>query len=136
MKKIVFFLALLILVTQSFSQTPPNSGASSASDYLKRSRNQKKAGWILLAGGTAMAVGGAITFNYNWNYGSYTATDISGFVMLGGIVADLVSIPLFISSGANKRKASILLNSQKILVPQQSAFALRSQPTLTLKIEF
>ncbi len=45
-----------------------------------------------------MKVGGAIGFDDSWDSGSNSATDTYGFLMLGGIVSDIVSIPFFISS--------------------------------------
>lgn len=137
MKKIVFVLALLFFVTNSFSQMPPSGGDSKPYDYLKRSKNHKKVGWILLAGGTAMVVGGLAAFDKSWNRGSNTGTDISGFLLLAGIFADLGSAAFFVSSAQNKRKAAAVgLTNQKILVPHQNSFALKSQPSLTLRIEF
>ncbi|MCW3110612.1 MAG: hypothetical protein JWQ09_5118 [Segetibacter sp.] len=136
MKKIVFSLTLLLFVVKSFSQEP-TSPALSKDYYLKKSKNQKTVAWILLAGGTVMAVGGAISFSHNYDYGSNSATDISGFLLLGGIVSDIVSIPFFTSSSKNKRKAaSIAISNQNIFLPRQNSFALKTQPTITLKIGF
>ena len=99
MRKIIFFLTLLPFVIKSFSQPQ----ALTKDYYLKKSKTQKAVAWILLSGGTALAVGGAISFVHNDLYGSNSATDISGFVMLGGVVSDIVSIPFFLSSAKNKR---------------------------------
>ncbi len=63
--------------------------------YLQKSKNQKKTGWILLGGGTLMAVIGAVSFNSNYNSsGDYGSTDAAGFLFLGGVAADLISIPV------------------------------------------
>ncbi len=81
-----------------------------------------------------MEVGGAIGFDDSWDSGSNSATDTYGFLMLGGIVSDIGSIPFFISSAKNKRRASsVAINNQKIFVHQQKGYELNAQPTHTLK---
>jgi hypothetical protein len=91
-----------------------------------------------IGGGTAMIVGGAIAFSHNWDYGSYTATDISGFVLLGGIVADIVvSIPFFVSAHKHKiRAARVAITSQKILWYQKNSIGFVTQPCVTIRIGF
>ena len=133
MKKILLALTLVLIFLKSFSQEPA-SPSLSKEDYLKKSKQQKKVGWILLATGTAMAVGGGIVF-YDTYYSESNSTDIAGIVMLAGIVTDLVSIGFFVgSSNSKKRAASIAVTNQHISLPQQNAFALKTQPALTLKI--
>jgi len=74
--------------------------------HLKKSKNQKTTAWILLGGGTAMIIGGAIGFDDSWDKSSeYTKTDIFGFITLAGIISDLVSIPFFISSAKHREIA-------------------------------
>ncbi len=136
MKKTLIFLILLLFIVKGFSQTI-SSTEFSKEDYLKKSKNQKTTGWILLGGGVAMAVIGAASFSSSWDSESNTTTDISGFSMLGGVASSLVSIPFFISSGRNARKASKLsLNYQPILVPNQVSLAQNTLPSLSLTITF
>jgi len=109
--------------------------------YLKRSKNQKNTAWILLGGGTALAIIGVIGFEQNFDVwgdnDSYTRTDIFGFVLLTGIVADLVSIPFFISSSHNKKVASSLsFGNQPIYAPMGKSYSLNVRPTMTLRIPF
>ena len=57
--------------------------------------------------------------------------------MIAGAATALGSIPFFISSAKNARRAAaISFNNQKILFPQQNTFVLKTQPTVTLKIMF
>lgn len=105
--------------------------------YLQKNKNQNTAGWVLLLSGTAMTVGGGIAFGNSWGTYSYTATDIYGFIMLAGVVADLVSIPLFISAGVNKRKAaSISFNYQNYSLHYKNAICSNSVASMTLRIYF
>lgn len=123
-----------------------NSSGKTREDYLGRSKNQKTAAWILLGAGTAMAVGGAIVLNntdtsyliegrmFN-DEDESTKAKIAELVMLTGIVADLVSIPLFISASHNKKLATTLsFFNQKVYYPHSNALCLN--PSLTLKIRF
>lgn len=54
---------------------------------------------------------------------------------VSGIVITLSSIPYFISSGKNKRKAAtVSFNNQKIVLPQIGGFIVKTQPAITLEI--
>jgi len=107
---------------------------------LHRSKNQNIAGWILLTGGTAMAIIGATGFdghfdNRDGNNSSATRSNIFGFVMLAGIAADLVSIPLFIRASHNKKLATFFsVGSQSIYNPRTNSFCLSALPAFTLRI--
>ena len=136
MKKIFFCLKLLLLTVKSFSQTP----ALSKEDYLKKSKTQKTVGWVMLGGGVAMTTIGYVIINQQVNDDPLNAiTTGQGYVvlMIAGAATALGSIPFFISSAKNARRAAaISFNNQKILFPQQNTFVLKTQPTVTLKIMF
>jgi len=133
MKKMFFFLTVSLFTLSSFSQTLNTT--LSKDDYLLKSKNQNTTAWILLAGGTTMVIVGLANFSDSYDYGSESSTDITGFVVLGGIVVDLISIPLFISSAKNKRKAaSFSFEPQKLLVPQHNTSIPKQQMALTLRI--
>jgi len=82
-------------------------------NYLEKSRRQKTTGWILLGGGVAMAVAGGILFNENFIlFGASDAEDnkagIGGAMFVVGGLAALGSIPLFINSSSNAKKAALI----------------------------
>ena len=110
--------------------------------YLHKAKNKNTTAWILLGGGTAMAIVGIIGFDANFDIWSNdqaqnNRTDIFGFMILTGIVADLVSIPFFIGSHYNKKIASMIsLGSQNINSPLMNSYSMNSYPTLTLKVNF
>ncbi|TRX00393.1 hypothetical protein [Flavobacterium gawalongense] len=131
MKKTITFLMLLLFTTNAFSQE------FSKEYYLQKSKSQKSTGWILFTGGTIMTVVGAFSFNNSWDDSSNSGTDAYGFVMLGGVASVLGSIPFFIGSGKNARKAAtISFINQPILIPKQGSLVQNSQPALSLKITF
>jgi hypothetical protein len=136
MKKTITFLMLLLFTVNAFSQTIPGNEFSKEY-YLKKSKNQKTTGWILLSGGTLMTVVGVIGFSDSWYSSSNSTTDAYGFIMLGGVVSGLGSIPFFIMSGSNAQKAAtISLINQPVFSPMQGSLVLNSQPALSVKITF
>jgi hypothetical protein len=137
MKKTFIFPVLLLFTVNAFSQAIP-SNEFSKEYYLQKSKSQKSTGWILLGGGAALAIIGLIGFSSTFDiWDSSSESDSYGYLMLGGSVISLASIPMFISSGKNNRKAAtISLNNQSILVPKQGSLVQNSQPSLSLKITF
>lgn len=136
MKYFILISALLFIVPEGVSQR--NLGNEYTKEYyLQKSKNQNTAAWILLSAGGLMTIIGAVSFNDSWDNGSASSTDTAGFIMLGGVASSLVSIPLFISSGKNARKAAKLsINNQAISLPQQNNIVKNYNPSLSLKINF
>ncbi|MDX1828995.1 MAG: hypothetical protein R3342_05555 [Lutibacter sp.] len=134
MKRLIFLIVLSILTVNSFSQT--QDFKLSKADYLQKSKNQKTVGWVLLAGGTTMAVVGVIVGNNSSLFDNNNSDFETGaFLLVGGLITDLVSIPFFISSSSNARKAAtISVQIQKIYLPQNNMILTKAHPTITLKI--
>lgn len=141
MKKITIFLLLLILSAATFGQQTNPTPPPTKQDYLKKSKTQKKTAWILLGGGTVLAITGAAIPSKVTDYGNPLnpyddkySNNWSYLIGVGGL-AMLCSIPFFIASGKNKRKA-MNLSFKNELAPQvmESGFVYRSIPTLNLKI--
>jgi hypothetical protein len=132
MKKIILFFMLLIVSAISFSQ-PNTVNPTVKADYLQKSKNQKTSAWVLLGGGAGLIIAGTLIGN-----GKEASFDDAGTgVVLGGIgaLSMLGSIPLFIASGKNKRKA-MSMSFKNELMPQlqNGSFVNRSVPSLSLKI--
>lgn len=117
MKNILLLLSILSLPTISFCQVKGDP-LFTKDYYNTKSKNQKTIAWALLGGGTAIAVTGMILGNQedepgDLGYGS--SFDAGMWLFGGGIIADLVSIPFFISSSNNARRAaSIGLSIKKV----------------------
>ena len=134
MKFAATLLMVLSIAGGTFAQQPRQD--STKNYLLRRSTNQRTAAWVLLGGGTALVITGAILFGQSdFLSGKDSQSDIGGVLMLTGILADLGSIPLFIGASKNARKAaSISLNNKRILFPVRNGLALQDLPSLTLKI--
>ena len=136
MKKIICFSLLLIISVASFcQQTTTVTPTLTKADYLQKSKNQNSTAWVLLSGGTTLiTVGLLIGDNKNASFGDAG----TGIIMGGlGFLSTLGSIPLFIASGKNKRKANaatVFFKMEKIAVIQQTGFASRSYPIFSLRI--
>lgn len=128
MKKITVFTMLLILATASFCQEKEPKPLLTRAAYLKKSKTQKILGFVFLGAGAitiASVSGGNTDFN-----------TLGPVVVLGAVVT-LASIPLFIASGRNKRKAgegSIAFKFEKIQILQESALSSHSVPALSFKL--
>ncbi|RNI38855.1 hypothetical protein EFY79_04115 [Hanamia caeni] len=86
---------------------------------LKTSHNQKTAAWILLGAGAGVAIAGAIIgTNAVKNADPDEPFDIfprgsltGGGMVLGGAAAMVTSVPFFIASGKNKKKAKLFVQN-------------------------
>ena len=101
MKRFLIAAILISIISNKcFGQEIDNSNKQlTKADYLKRSKDQKLAAWIFLGTGLASF---AIVAPGNT---SFETTGL--FVIIGGICV-VTSIPLFIASGRNKRKAQAI----------------------------
>ena len=133
MKKVTICTLLLILSTTSFSQQTNQAPTVSKQDYLKKSKRQKTAAWILLSGGTLTTLLGTVESNPNSIAGGDNSRRT--IFLITGLAAIGASIPLFIASSKNKKKAaSFSLNFETAPVLQQSQFIYHSFPAATFTI--
>jgi hypothetical protein len=145
MKTIVSTLICILFVVTTYSQDQSQILKFKKDFYMERSKKQNRAGWILLGGGAVFAAVGEIAYAARMNNADtvgeqfdeafdFTFTDVLGSI---GYVAVVTSIPLFISAGANKRKAnrvSLSVSSQNYYQFQNTTLSLKPLPVLTLHI--
>jgi hypothetical protein len=127
---------LVLTITGSFCQQTDFNHSLTQQDYLQKSKKQKTAAWILLGGGAAVAVGAAILdVSSDW---TKSETPYLVAIFAGG-ASMIGSIPLFIASGRNKRKAmnaSTYFEIRQNPVTTNTGLTLHSTPTLSLKLNF
>ena len=129
MKKIMVYFLLLALPVTSFCQTN-DSVPVVKTDYLSKSKSQKTAAFIFLGIGVAALTVAAV--------GDLDLDAIGGVVIVGG-VATIASIPLFIASGKNKRKAmkaSAFIKMETMPLLQKQSYTQNSYPALSVNIIF
>ncbi len=135
MKKFMIYILLAVLPATSFCQKTNDSIPHVTTDYLTKSKNQKEAAWALLGGGAAFIGLGFIVGD-----GKEASFDdaATGGVLAGvGLLSIIGSIPLFIASGKNKRKAkaaSVFFKMEKIPELKKQSFVHNYYPSLSLKI--
>lgn len=123
---------MLIAADSAFSQQTNPSPALTKQDYLKKSKNQKIVAFSLAGGGIVVWLAGVSKYmdqDDNVDGGGEAAMVIGG-------VSPLASIPFFIASSKNKKKAMrISFKIQTVPHFQNSSFVYRRIPSLALKIE-
>lgn len=126
MKKLFVLSILLISIGHSFGQDSTSKTQPTSAEYLQKSRSQKVAGFIFLGiGVTTLTVISK----------GQTDFDVLPVLAVGGVAATVISIPLFISAGKNKRKAmSLTVKKEKTFIPCYGGVAQKSFPALTLKL--
>ena len=136
MKKSLFYFLLLAMPATIFCQKTNDSVPDIKTHYLVKSKNQKTAAWVLLGGGTALiGIGFLIGDSKN-----ATFDDAGTGVVLGGIgfLSAVGSIPLFIASGKNKRramKATTFIKMENTRMIHNQSFVQTSYPAIAFKIK-
>jgi hypothetical protein len=128
-KKLLINCVMLLFAFQCFSQSAEKTA------YLKKSRNQQITAWVLLGGGIGVSVIGLTQINVaGSDNGSVNNTP--GTVLLAtGLAASLTSIPLFIASQKNKKRAvSVSFKHEKMQQLINSGYVTKHVPSLNLSI--
>lgn len=143
MKKIINLTMLLAFAAASFGQQTTPKQDWKETDYYKKSKKQKTTAWILLGSGVALFTGGLIA-HYNYvNNPDHLLETLSFKVTTGEVVATVGvliaggSIPLFIASSKNKKKAkaaSVFIDMEKAQVLQGAVFSNQSFPAVGVRI--
>jgi len=143
MKKVIILPLLLALAITSFSQQVVQKKSLTQTNYLQKSKKQKKIAWILLGSGAALAITAAVIPSKLTDEGvpgviwdDQYSNDWS-LLILPGTVGMLSSIPFFIASSKNKKRAraaSVFVNMEKAPVLRQATIMNRSFPALGIRI--
>ncbi|MGC4235283.1 MAG: hypothetical protein QM594_20095 [Niabella sp.] len=123
MKQIILVAWLLLLhftINAQIINPPENTVQQNDYEkYIKKSKAQRTAAWIMLGGGTVVGVTGlVIGINNITLFGGEPNTEskIGGAMFVAGALSMVGSVPFFISSGANKRKARVLLKNENVKI--------------------
>ena len=131
MKILIACLAMLIMASSVQSQTTSTT-PTTKQDFLKRSKNQKTAAWLFLAGGGTLIFLGSKDVDNKLGNSEETRSTAA---VVAGIACVSVSTVLFIASSRNKKKAeSMAFKMEKAPVLQQGSFAYSSYPAVSFRI--
>jgi hypothetical protein len=143
MKKIILLPLLLAFTAVSFGQQITPKQDWKDSEYYKKSKNQKTVAWIFLGSGVALITGGLIAhFHYVNDTGDvlagvYTGLSTGEAVAIVGTVVAGGSIPFFVASSKNKKKAkaaSVFIDMEHAPVLQGAVFNNQSFPAVGVRI--
>ena len=140
MLKLLFtFVLLLVLSNISYSQQVSPAPQLTKQDYLKKSKSQKTIAWILAGTGVTSVIISIATIDgteiFSSIEGNNKPINRFGILIFGGCIVSLSSIPFFISSGKNKRKAmSLSLKMEQVPQLQIASLVNKPNPSVILKI--
>lgn len=130
------FLSMLLTVSILAQQITPDQKFS-RQDYLQKSEKQKKTGWIVLGSGAALIITGFIIGNSGEDEASFDKAMSGGLFIVAGSAATIISIPIFIASGRNKKKAAAATSYFEFRTENFTTASLpsaRSFPALAIKL--
>lgn len=134
MKTLLLFVALLAATSNVYSQ-------HSRVYYQHKSNRQHTIAWITLGGGIALTGIGALVATVNagqilrFNTPNERASNTADILIYSGLGLAAVSIPFFISSSNNRKKAaSVTFHYEYMPLPPGSPGFSPTAPTLTLKV--
>ena len=145
MKELVFLSILFLISANSFSQQTNPESTPNKHDYLQKSNTQKKTGRIFLISGAGLMLTsflipkGDLVDDGICVVGlcdtEYKNDGIKSGFFIAGAVAGLTSIPFFIASGKNRRKAASLgFKMENTLQLRKQNFVYSSFPALRLHL--
>lgn len=139
MKSLLIIPLALMLTVSLYSQNLDSVRKYPSKDYehyMKKSKNLKTAGWILLGGGVSVGIAGLVIGIKNLTLWGKPSTEemIGGTMFFVGAAADVASVPVFISAGSNKRKAMRLGVTTEAVSFNNKYIPNSAYPALSLKI--
>lgn len=127
MKKTILLCLQLFFIVSCMSQQLQNDKNLSRQDYLSRSKENRTGGLILLGAGAALTTGGFISLNTSdWLNGD----DTPFILFTTGIGSMLGSIPLFIISGNQAKKAANISGKIKMELFSRDTYVFQKNKTM------
>jgi hypothetical protein len=115
MKKLLLFLSGTVCLLRLSAQQANDSlqvmnNAERHHFYLNKSQSQRTIGWVCLSGGIIMGVVGLGQMANNL----FSDNNKGEALTIAGACVTVISVPLFIASGRNRRKAQLALSGQSV----------------------
>ena len=140
MKKILALIMLLAFSASCFAQEPVPVQTKTKEELLKKSKNQKTTGFIMLGAGAVAATAGYFLFWNNfelWEENVNSGETGGAILGIAGGAAMVGSIFFFVASGNNKRAANAMtasLKMEKGLPYAQRGMGATYYPALSIKL--
>lgn len=130
MRSLLAALLILVATISVAQQTPVKKDRDY---YLHKSKNQRTAAWILTGAGAAMAIGGGIGFNENFElFGPGGETEAG--IMVAGIAMAAAGVAFHIIATGNKQKADLAIGTVPFFHPGINDGAQKKMLALQWKI--
>ncbi|HSF46130.1 MAG TPA: hypothetical protein VLA58_08960 [Chitinophagaceae bacterium] len=144
MKKTTLLLLMAAFCMSSFGQLNDSTYRQTVkNDFLRKSRNQRTTGFILLGAGVVLTVTGVAMVNNGnddiLNPGNWVDTGAGAGIATVGILSTLTSIPFFIMSINNNKKAKKMsagVSFEKIMHSEINTAYPNYYPALSARINF
>lgn len=144
MKKTSLVLLLAAFCMSSYAQMNDSTYRQTVkNDFLRKSKNQRTTGIILLGAGAVLTITGAIMMSNlqedPLNPGEWVEAGTGAGIATIGALSAVASIPFFISSGNNKKKANKMtvgINMEKMMRNKVRMPYPQQFPALTARLEF
>lgn len=141
-KNFLFVLVLSVSATTFCQQTQPKTSLT-RENYLQKAKKQNATAWVLLGSGFAVTSAGIITgingtadeFAGIFTGENSNTLEVGGVMIYTGLAAMAGSIPFFIASSRNKKRAmSLSLKNEKAQLFSKQSFVNHSIPSISLKL--
>ena len=140
---LICFCASMLQTNAQMRDTTVNMSTHKidANALLQKSKNKKKVAWIMAGGGATFILAGSIIprgeiKRYNVIFPEYKNDGIKASFLLTGALSMLGSIPFFISSHHNKKKAaSLSFRNERVQQINKSSLAYGTIPGVSLKFK-
>ena len=140
---LICFCASMLQTNAQMRDTTVNMSTHKidANALLQKSKNKKKVAWTMAGGGATFILAGSIIprgeiKRYNVIFPEYKNDGIKASFLLTGALSMLGSIPFFISSHHNKKKAaSLSFRNERVQQINKSSLAYGTIPGISLKFK-
>jgi hypothetical protein len=136
MKKIFLVCLMMSVAGKIFSQADtPIHNSPVKTDYLKKSKNQKTVASTLLGVGLAAGAIGLTQLNFAGGADAERTKQKNNLgvgLIVGGAILDVASIPLFIASSRNKRRALAVTGNFGVMKPHELSVGGLHRPQYSL----
>jgi hypothetical protein len=140
MKYALLIIAMLWLTSIGVAQQNHPQYKYSREEYLKKSKNNKRVGWILLGVGAATTATGLIIASTAPDDEFLPDEIFSGGIAMGvGLLSMAGSVPFFIVSGSQARKAATMtagIKMEKGMRLPSKGMGQTAYPAVSVKLNF